>query len=86
MSFSGGFLDLVLKRIRLMVHKVLAILLVFVLMGLFADGCGDKEPTQEKVGTMEQYHQEAAESIDENNAEQELKDITKEIEADATSE
>ena len=62
-----------------MLRKLLVILLVFALVGLFVGGCKDKG---EEPGTMDQYRKEAEKAIDESNVESELNKITKEIEAD----
>ena len=71
-----------------MTRKVLSILLVFVLMGLFVVGCKDKdtEPTEERVGTMEEYYKQAEKEITEENAEKELERLQKEIDTEIGAE
>ena len=69
-----------------MTRKVLSILLVFVLMGLFVGGCKDKEPTEERVGTMEEYRKQAEKDITEKNAEKELQKLQEEINTDIRAE
>ena len=66
-----------------MLRKLMAILLVFALVGMFVGGCKDKD---DSPNTMDAYRKQAADDIDESNAEAELdrieKDIDAEIEAD----
>ena len=62
-----------------MLRKALAILLVVVVAGWGFVGCKDKE---DKVCTMDQYRKEAEKTVTPDNAEAELDNIQKEIEAD----
>ena len=68
-----------------MLRKLLAILLVFAMVGLLVGGCKDKDE-EEKVGTMEEYRQQAEKTITEENAEKELERLQKEIDADIGAE
>lgn len=61
-----------------MLRKLLAILLVFALVGLFVGGCKDKDEPK----SMAEYRKEAEKAIDESNAEAELNKLQKEIDAD----
>ena len=62
-----------------MLRKLMAILLVFALVGLFVGGCKDKG---DEPKTMEQYKEQAEKDINAENAESELDKLQKEIEAD----
>ena len=62
-----------------MLRKLLAILLVFALVGLFVGGCGDKDDSPKSI---DEYRQDAEKAIDESNAEAELAKIQKEVEAE----
>ena len=75
-----------------MIRKLMVVLCVVSLMGMFiAGGCKDKSDAQEaepgaNIGTTEEHRQEAEKTINEKNAEQELKKLEAEIEADAAQE
>ena len=62
-----------------MLKRLLAILLVFALVGMFVGGCKDKG---DEPATMDEYRQQAEDTINEQNAESELDKLQKEIDAD----
>ena len=71
-----------------MLRKILAIVLVCVVAGWGFTGCADKEevPATEEPKTQEEYREEAAKSINEENAEAELEKEIKAIDAEAEEE
>ena len=62
-----------------MLRKLMAILLVFALVGMFVGGCKDKDETP---ATPEEYREQAEKTITPDNAEAELEKIQKDIEAE----
>ena len=64
-----------------MLRRLMAILLVFALVGLFVGGCKDKS-AKDEVGTTDQYREQAKDTITEKNAEAELDKLEEEIDAD----
>ena len=62
-----------------MLRKLLALLLVFAIAGLFIGGCKGKG---EEPAPMEQYRKQAEKDINAKNAESELQKLQKEIDAD----
>ncbi len=66
-----------------MLRKLIAILLVLVVSGWAFTGCKDKEDAQDgEPKTRAEYRQEAEKEITEENAEEELDKIEKEVDAE----
>ncbi len=73
-----------------MKHYQILILLAVLTFGLVWVGCDSKsetpaeesQPAAETVRPMEEYRQEAAEEIDEDNAEEQLDKLEKEIDTE----
>jgi len=65
-----------------MLRKLTAIMLVLALVGIFGLSVGGCKDKSEEPATMQEYRQQAADTINESNAEAELAKIQKEIEAD----
>ena len=61
-----------------MLRKLTAIMLVLALVGMFVGGCKKSE----EPAPMQEYRQQAKDTINKSNAEAELAKIQKEIEAD----
>ena len=77
-----------------MIHKLTILFCVLLLGGLFLNSCKDESPEQaetmrqaeqqvdQTVDSMDEYVQQAAKDITEQNAERELKKLQKEIDLD----
>ncbi|NIA07518.1 MAG: hypothetical protein GWP14_07780 [Actinobacteria bacterium] len=65
-----------------MLRKLMAILLVFAMVGLFFGGCKNSDEPK----TMDAYRKDTEKTINEQNAEAELQKIKKEIDADIGAE
>lgn len=72
-----------------MIRRAILITCMLLLVGLFSAGCKDQEPAEQAgsgVGSMDQYRKQAEEKIDEGNAEDELRKLQEEIDADVGGE